>query len=154
MWIHRDRWFELGLFVIGFTANIAVIRDVIVQAELGLPALVKIVFKNICNGSVARPVASGCAAARGLHPLGCILFGQGQNPLGLLVANLRVVVLVDQPLDIALAVRPDAPGQAGKPLGIPVVIRLMSRRHMGSSGGICPRRSAALVMGDALPAIT
>lgn len=57
-------------------ANIAVIRDVIFQSQFGLAALIKIVFKNICNGMVARPIASGCAATGRLDPLRRILFGQ------------------------------------------------------------------------------
>src|SRR5690625_2278432 len=93
MWIHEIRWIELGLFVMVPAANIAVIRDVIVQSQFGLAALIKIVFKNICNGMVARAIASGFAAADRLDPFRILLFGQRQDRLGLLVAYLRVVVL-------------------------------------------------------------
>ena len=107
-------------------ANIAVIRDVIAVGQFELAGLIKIVFKNICYGSVARPIASGCAMAGRLDPIRRILFGQSQNPLGLFVANLRVVVLSDQPANISLRMRAYAPSPNGKRVGVPVVIGLMS----------------------------
>src|SRR6056297_1905725 len=126
MWIHKNGWVELGLFVMGPAANVVVIRDVIIQGQFGLTGLVKIVFKNICNGSVACPIASGCATAGRLDPIRRILFGQSQNYLGLFVANLRVVVLGDQPANISLRMRAYAPSPNGKRVGVPVVIGLMS----------------------------
>jgi len=92
MWVH---WYCIKLIVGSPATDVAVIRDVVLQGEFCLIYLVQIVGQNVANGSVARPVALPRAAAGGFHPLGRILPGQSQDSLGLLVGDLRVVVLVD-----------------------------------------------------------
>ena len=126
------------------------IRDVVVQREFGFAVLVKIIFENVSNSPVARPVTLPRAATGSLYPLGGICFGQGQDPLSLLVANLRVVVLGDQPPDVALRIGANPGSPPSEPVGIPVVVYLVGRGHVGPDGGIFSGRSAPPVVGNSL----
>src|SRR5699024_4893188 len=141
---------SVWLSVVVASANIGVTRNVISLLVFRSAGLNQVVFKDIGDRPVTRPVLLGSRPAGGLDTLGRMLFGQVQDSLGQHVADLRVVVLADLPLDVAFSIRANPGGPPSEPVGIPVIIGLVSRRHVGFDGGIFASGPASPVMGDAL----